>query len=245
MMKLDIALYTTKQTCITIGEHNLRYGILNKCENNLKAFSDYKKLYEDMQTGSEYDIIFVELDMPEYHQLVDYIRIELANRKTAIVYISPSDNISSRLIKYAPFDCILTPVSYEDFRDILDRYIYLNSDSTKILEYEYLKHKYSIEIAKIVYLHKEGRNIVIHTRNETMKFIGTICDCMNKECLKHFVQTHSAYIVNPAHIKHFEKNYVVLSGDIKVPVSRRRGKEIKEKEKKKNKKDTKVVLPLK
>ena len=93
----------------------------------------------------------------------------------------------------------------------------------KILEYEYLKHKYSIEIAKIVYLHKEGRNIVIHTRNETMKFKGTIYGCMNTKCLKHFVQTHSAYIVNPAHIKHSEKNYVVLSGDIKVPVSRRRG----------------------
>ena len=227
-MNLDIAVYSTEEICNTLSEYNQEYNKMHDVENKFKATSEYDEIYEDIKSGMKYDMIFIDINIDKAEDLMYYIRNELTDRETAIVFISDTNSIPSRFIKYIPFGCTGVPIIYEDLKAVTDRFISMNFDSARLFEYEHMRRHYRIDTAKILYINRGKRKIKIHKRNEVIECSGSIQDCLDMECLKNFVHIHYSYIVNPLHIKKLMQDHVILNGDIRLPVSRQGAKELRD-----------------
>ena len=84
-------------------------------------------------------------------------------------------------------------------------------------------------MSDIVYFEKCQHHVYAHLRDQTVLCIRKNMQDFEKELAgKGFVRTHAAYIVALKYCKKFEKNDIILVGDVRIPVSRDRKQMTKE-----------------
>ena len=78
-------------------------------------------------------------------------------------------------------------------------------------------------------MEKYKHQVYVHLADQTVLTVRENMQDFEKELAgKGFVRTHAAYIVALRYCRKFEKNDIVLEGDVKVPVSRERRQMAKE-----------------
>ena len=79
-----------------------------------------------------------------------------------------------------------------------------------------------------MYIESEKKALHIHTNKGIINFISKLSD-IEKELPKGFIRTHQSFLVNADYIDSLDSSKVKLSNRKELPVSRYRGKNIKEK----------------
>ena len=159
--------------------------------------------------------------------LIQYIKA-LSNEKGRIVLISSLKTIPSEWINLQLFHIIPKELNYENVKECLNCYFKL-IDFKKFFHYTKNGAKCIIAVSKIKYIKSNDKKITIYTSNDSIEFYGKLYECKNDETLKNFIKTHQSFLVNPDYIEQLGRYYMILKGDIKIPISRNSYKEIKNK----------------
>lgn len=87
-----------------------------------------------------------------------------------------------------------------------------------------------IPVNEIFYIEAWDRKIIIYYNNDRLEFYGKLKeveqDISNKK-LNNFYKCHRSYLINTEYVTHVEGNFVYLSNDMEVPVSRSEIKKLK------------------
>ena len=90
---------------------------------NIEIWEDGIKLCEYLKSIERLDLIFLDIELYELSgiQVANYIRNELNDLKTSIVFISHKQNYAMDLFEMQPLDFIVKPLSEEKILKVVDR----------------------------------------------------------------------------------------------------------------------------
>ena len=220
-----------KVICESMKEELTKYSVQNNFDNKIDIYYNCETIIKEIECGKEFDIIFLDIEFKEKMngmQFGDYLRNKQQNAEVTIIYISSMEVYAKQLFQFHPFDFIIKPITYEKISKCMDSYYKTNFLTNKYFRFMKSKSEHDISVNQIEYLQSKGKKVIMHTVTEEIEFYGQLSNCVNEKCFKKFIVIHKSYFVNPIYIERFSYDYVILKGNIKLPISRTYQEKVRE-----------------
>jgi DNA-binding LytR/AlgR family response regulator len=207
MEKLKIAICDDVPMVTNILENYLRdypnYSFECDC------FNKSNKLIEAVKTA-KYDIYLLDIEMPESDGLEVAHEIRKRDFDAYIIFITSHVNYMKEVFQVNTFDYLLKQINRENLYRVMDRI--LNFIENRIDKFCYVKRNSQIIVSlkKIIYFEKQGRYVMIRTKDNTDKFIMSTNELLEK-LNKNFIQIHTSFIINLNYLKRIASDKAVLS----------------------------------
>ena len=212
-----------KQIVEHIEKLIIRYANSFNMVINTDTFSDGPMLISELASGVHYDIVILDICMPEGV----YIRKIMNDNISQIIYISSERQYAMELFKVQPLDFLIKPVEYDDLVNVFNKAVHLLGIFNNVLTYEKNSSINRVLLSDIRYIMSSGRKIII-------KFADgghdSFYDSMDRiyDSLKdnYFIRVHKSYIVNYNYVRKIYASKVIIDNGEEIPVSRNRRGEI-------------------
>lgn len=195
----------------------------------IDGYTDSRVLIESMKE-EKYDMIFLDIQMPYIDGLAigKYIRNNLDDNVTEIIYISSERKYAMDLFSVRPMNFIIKPVSENDIFDMLQLGLKLVKNSSQLFDYELKGETHRVKLSDIYYFKSDARKIIMIMSNGTeISFYGKMSELAEKVTKYNFKYIHKSYIINSIHVKHFTARKVIMNNGHELPVSRTNRENIK------------------
>jgi len=225
-----------------IFAENLRQVVYDICEEqhfsaDIEVFQSGEALIKELDAGKYYDIVFLDIEMPEgisgIH--VGHLIKGMYKQDEVIIFmISSFDMYYDELFDLRPFNFIkkreenFNEYVKSKFLPALGR-IKRYADS---YTFSYNRNTYSIRKMKIMYLESKGRYIdVNYVKNmhlgtfNTISFRGALRDEFLKFPDDCFITPHASFIANLYHVISFRQRHLLMRNRKEIPISYTRAKE--------------------
>lgn len=207
----------------------------------INSFNNYEETISYIKSLNSYEdclyILDIDLNQDKNGLLLGREIREIDDYRGEMIYITAYVHQMSSVFKYKLriLDFIDKGYNMEhDLREALKAYlkIYRHSVENESLLFKVGADVIMIKPSDIIWIEtdKHKKKIIIHTTKEEIRINMTLKEIQEK-LTDEFIQIHRCIIVNKEHIKKIEHVnedlYVVLTGDIKEIISKRREKEVR------------------
>lgn len=216
---MKIALCDDEKTFIDIMSKLIKK---NLCTDVFDTFTEVQMLADCI---CEYDLIFLDIDMP------CMTGIDLAkkceNYNIYIVFVTNKESLVFEAYNTTnAFGFIRKSNLQNDFVSVMQRFNKINQNS------HYLPVKSSngiikIPFADIYYIEKQINSVIIHTQKYDYKEFNTLSNLEKVLINFGFIRTHIGYIVNLDYIIKISNTDVEICNGTRIPVSRHNAKYVK------------------
>lgn len=192
------------------------------CNGDTIETDIYESGVEYLKTYKSYDIIFVDIEMPDLDGFDTILSARKFNPEGIFIILTTHTEMSRKGYLVNAFRYLDKVHLKEEMPEALD--------SAKVLLRKYMKISVNIisegiqelVLKDIVYIETSRHCVIIHTKSGTKRCgnsISEIEDMLLKEC---FYRCHRSFIVNLDEIKELGKNMLIMSNGETVDVSRRK-----------------------
>lgn len=205
--------------------------VMTACSNRgLLAYADIfysgSSLMDYIEIGNEYDIIYLDIEMPHMDGIKLAKRLREKNSDTILIFISAHTEYAIQLFDVETFRFIKKPINVDEFKDVFNKAYEKIISMNRFYNYFYNKKLYKIRLKSILYFESRGRIINIVTPHNREIHYGKLDEVENK--LKgekiHFLRIHKSYLVNMEHVEKMSYDNVILKNGEKLPISEERQK---------------------
>lgn len=195
----------------------------------------------------DYDLVFLDINMPQYTGLELGNMIQDMDHPPYIIYITAYDQYALQAFQVNAVDYLLKPVEEDKLSKAIEKVLRFKNQKVEespertavfppLLRIS-VEHKGKIlllDVSEIYFAYSEGSYVFVHTYKEeyltkyTLNFLESRLDSAQ------FFRCHRSYLVNLSKIKEitpfFQGTYHIRLTDAaqkEIPVSRRQGKELK------------------
>ena len=198
-------------------ERELLFKILSHYFSDTSIHCEYTlyekamNLYYDISEGSAYDIIFLDMYLPDEPlgiQIADMLRKNNFNGKIFFCTASTEHALESYDVFAAGY--IVKPITFEKIKTVLDRYI---GEFSK--EYYVIKQKAKevyIPLNDIMYFESDNTRCNINCIGNKQYTIYKQLRLVESELDGRFLRCHQSYIVNMNHIEAADDVFVLKNG---------------------------------
>ncbi len=181
---------------------------------------------------NKFDIIFLDIQMEKINgvEVGKIIRTGQNDYITKLVYISSRNDYCQELLEVQPLHFLLKPVTKEMVvKDILlaKKITEINS---KLFTFKNDEGFFKIPIHDIIYFESFGRKIKLVSMKHTCFFYDKIENVMERIKAYRFLSPHRSFVVNYDNILSIGKDEIITCNNDKIPLSRLKKKEVKEKQ---------------
>lgn len=194
--------------------------------------------YLSSPSGSDVDVIFLDIEMPEMNGLMFLDAFE--NRSFEVIFTTAHSKYAIEAIRKEVFDYLVKPINREDLRMALRRLAIRRGkndeeelsilpetpsfgESESLIRFEVDRKVLFLKPHEIIYCESDGNYCHIFLEGgkslfitQQLKAVGMLLPPQT------FMRTHKSYIVNIHKIKEYHRveHYLLLSNDKQIPVSR-------------------------
>ena len=198
-------------------------NIINESGVQITEYSDGKELIDDIDEEISFDICLLDLCMDSVGgiEVAKRLRQSVHNKNTLIIFITSYTANISEIVELSPFAYIYK----EQIQDVLEKKLRdaieeINCNS-KFLEIICDRKKYRIKVSEILYIEVLGNHVIIHTENESWETRSyTMKKLVEMEECQEMLRCHNSYLVNYKYISYMSGEYIKLTDETKIPVSR-------------------------
>ena len=203
---------------------------------HLKRFCFFNQLPEDCVFFDNVDMFFLRLK--EFFYDISIIldsdidiayRIKKISPKTKIIFISSTDEFAVEGYK-ADISCyLLRPVDFGDFEFAMKKCLGCFSKKSEYIEVSSNWQKIPVFFKDILFAEKNGHNIIIHTKKETISTRMTFRDFVAKtKNFPHFINCVRGALVNLDWVRKMEtQNFLMANGE-RIPIRRQDKKKFRQ-----------------
>ncbi len=175
---------------------------------------------------TKYDIVFLDIELPGMNgvDIGKYIRENLNDNLTQIVYISSKKDYAMELFQIRPMNFLIKPINTSKLNEIIDVFIKLKGGANDIFYYKKGQAEFKEKLFNIMYFLKDGRQVRIYTTQGEDCFYGNLESVYEKVKKHGFLFIHKSYIVNTKYIKVMKyESVIMVDGKILSISQSRRG----------------------
>lgn len=184
--------------------------------------------YTMLNEYSGYDIIFLDVSMPDINGIDLGKKIREIDKNVIIIFVTSEKDRVFESFEVKAFGYIVKPVNIIELTNTLNRASDEISTDLDLVTIEVSKKTHvKLNRNDIIYAETRDRMISIHTTDKTyssnlkLKELG---DILASEL---FYIPHRSYLINLKHVKEYDKNSISMSNSDKVLVSRLKFSEFK------------------
>lgn len=189
-----------------------------------------ESLESDLNKGIDLDILFLDIELFQKNgiEVGTFIRDELENTDTHIVYISSKESYAMQLFKIQPLDFLIKPISAEKLREVLTRSMKRKKAGEDCFEYQKGNLFLRVPMKEIMYFMSMDKKILIVKRDGQEEFYGKLKDVAEK-LPSGFLMIHQSYVVHQEYVSEYAYESVkMMNGDI-LSISKPYRKEVRSK----------------
>lgn len=187
-----------------------------------------ESIQSDLNKGIRLDLIFLDIELAQRNgiEVGKFIRNEMEDIQTHIVYISSKQNYAMQLFKVQPLDFLIKPVTEEQLKEVLARSIKQKRKSAVYFEYHKGSTYLRALLCDVVYFMSMDKKIIIVTKNGREEFYGKLKE-IAKQLPEYFIMIHQSYIVNQDFISEYSYEMVKMIDGEELNISKPYRKEVR------------------
>ena len=206
------------------------YQILMKCggitlDTPIKQFSNGTELVNDYRKHQGFDIVFLDIEMPELPGIEAGHEIRKIDKDVMIVYLTSHEHYMRTSFKVEAFDFLVKPSSIDEVNDVIIRAFKKYHDQHYFVDIRWNGSHTRLMVNEIVYLWGYYGKVIFYTETDDYQCIGSLKKYENELYPYGFLKCHKNYIVNMKYIKIIEDKKVMTTTGITVDMSLRLKKE--------------------
>ncbi len=202
-----------------------RFGLENKTEVETFHLTDGIDLVDDYQ--SQYDIILLDIQMKHLDGMTAAEKIRAIDPNVIIIFITSTVKYAVQGYAVDALGYVLKPVTYPAFAQLISKAIVKvqSMKSQVFLMVTVDDRQLRLDCSSIYYLESSRNNVVLHCSDNDFKTAGPLKKYEEKLIMHGFSKCHNAYIVNLSYVQAVQKEEVILTTGVILPISRARKKE--------------------
>lgn len=211
-------------------------SVISKSCNSLNinfTIDTYSNGYNVIENHKKYHLIFLDIEMP----LMDGITIAEKINETKgesefplFVFITSHDELVFNALQIFPYSFIRKSdfKNEENIRNCLLKISKTVENKSKTITIRTNRQDIILKISDIIYIEKLKNYSYIHTITEKYSAKSSLTNFEKILSKYGFVRCHEGYIVNLNNICKISDKSILLSNDESVPLSRNKGKTVRE-----------------
>ena len=210
-------------------------GIVNVIEETYKnevyiiRYDNPVNLIEDWQESlkNQTDIVILDICFREENGIATAQKLQQINRNVKIIFITAYIEYASEIFEAQPFYFLVKPVDKQKIAEVVRSAMEaVKNEDIRSLIIQTRDGIEKVRVYDIWYVESIKRNIVVHEVDRQISLIKKL-DEVEKMLPDYFLRCHKSFLVNADKIKRMESREFVLLNDIRIPISRTRHSEIK------------------
>ena len=186
------------------------YGESRGISMDVEVFSDGEILLQQLETGKQYDLLFLDIIMKHVDgiRVGEFIRNGMEDFHTRIIYMSTSKAYLMELFDSQPIGFLEKPLTREKVGAGMNRILrQIAGDS-----FSYRSGRISSQIPyrEILYYESCGRKVLVHTNDGICEYFGKLSQIMEQGLPPNFLCIHKSYIVNLDHVGEIHRDCLYL-----------------------------------
>lgn len=178
----------------------------------------------------DYDLIFLDIDMPGMDGITFAKRLRASNCRTDIIFISGREDKVFEALRTNPGGFVRKRKFLEDVPEIVDLWL-KNRPREEVMKLviQSKEATYTFTLDTLLYIESCGKVQQIHVTNrkEPVTIRRSMQDLEDSLARSGFLRIHKGYLVNYKFIRRLEEDEAILTNDERIPLSRRRVQEIR------------------
>lgn len=170
----------------------------------------------------EYDVIFLDIEMPGSNGLEVAREIRKRDQAVGIIFITSLAQYAIEGYEVQAIDFMVKPVGYYNFSMKLEkafRFIELHREQDILISNK--GGIFRIAVSDIMYMEKDRDYLLFHTRHGCSQTRGSMKEIKEKMESLPFSECNSGCLINLNYVRRVGKDCVVLTSDQELPLSRR------------------------
>ena len=131
-----------------------------------------ESIQNDVKKGIELDLLFLDIELVQENGIAvgKFIRSEMENMQTHIVYISSKESYAMQLFKVQPLDFLIKPISAEHIKEVLIRSVKQKGSADTCFEYQKGNSVFRVPVRNIAYFMSMDKKIILVKKDEKGKY---------------------------------------------------------------------------
>lgn len=185
---------------------------------------------ESVMTERQYDLIFLDIEMPGINGFALAENIRLCFAHTEIVFVSSYENLVYQSFKFKPFRFIRKSHLEEEISEVMDVFVRtFSSESEKYIEFKTPIGMKRIRISHIIYMESLKHEVIVNHKSGIFNCRDTMVNLEEKLLNDNFIRIHKGFLVNFLFIKEIGTNQIILKNGKILPLGRSYKAAVKEK----------------
>ena len=191
--------------------------------HSYSIFTSGAKLCESFDhAGRPYDLVFLDIDMPEMNGIQAGKVIRRYDPEVVIVFTTAYSRFALEAYECQPLNYILKPCPQSKISAVINKVEQTLRLNTAYHVIKIKSKSIRLPIYNILYVESVKKHIIYHTQNGIYETVGNLSDAYDTLRPLGFVQVHQGYIVNMDKIVDFDERYIILENKEKVEMSARK-----------------------
>lgn len=192
----------------------------------VEEFSNGAALLKSYQ---EYDILFLDIDMPMVNGIEAAKRIRRKDRKVKIIYVTGYQDYMQRSFAVHPFSFLVKPVRKEAVvKQLREALLYSREEEKAVtLRLETTEGIEEIAVPDIYYLEYQSRKLRLVMKHGECMIRGKISEFSERFIPYGFASPHKSFVVNLCHVKAIRGYDIFMMNGDRIPLSQKRSTEFR------------------
>lgn len=180
-----------------------------------------------------FDLLFLDIQMPKQSGIEFAARLRAEGDQTAIIYVSSREDKVFDALTTQPFGFVRKGNFLQDIVSVIERFLASSGKPEREKPVIVLQQKngvFRIAVEDICYLEGSGKNQLLYCEGKQQPVtLHSTMNALEEELTPYgFIRVHKGFLVNHLYITAILPNEVKLADGTMLPLSRRRGQEIRE-----------------
>jgi len=189
---------------------------------NIEPWYSGETLCNYLKKGNRFNVIFleIELDCLNGIDVGRFIRDDLEDTETQIIYVSSKRNHAMQLFDTQPFSFLLKPLNPSDLSTVMRKLLKVIAIQNHFFEYQAGREIFKIPYNEIIYFKSDLHKIVIISKKQELYFYGKLKEIITLLPVN-FLSIHNSFIINKNYVSRYSLKYVVMSNNHILSISKK------------------------
>lgn len=180
------------------------------------------------QGDKDYDVIFLDIEMPELSGMDAAGELRRMGKNMALCFVTSFSSYALDAYQIDAIGYVVKPIQYLDLKKMMEKaeMQYWYRKKTEETQKRYLevmceRRNIVIDLEKVVYIEKRRNQCVFHFTDGEQICYDTLKNIYKRLDHDVFMQIHQGYIANYNHVKEVLNDRVCFGSGMEAPLSRR------------------------